>query len=138
MFFYTSLFVACVVAALLVVYLYNALVNAGRVFYRSFLPSSKDKIAGHLSRTRYYSTRNDTPAPWGWRGNNGEVREHGSHASSTSGLDAFISDHGKRSATAGWPNREEKKEFVGSAYKVSRKAGSANSRRGPRGKPWGW
>lgn len=141
MFFYTSLFVACVIVALLIVYLFNAVANAGRAFYGSFLPSSKDKFTGQHARTRYHSTRNAAPAPWGWKGNGSVIREHGPNAatmSGNSGLDAFINDHGKKPAATGWPHREEKTEFAGSSYKVSRKAGSSSKLRSSRGKPWGW
>jgi len=134
MFFYTSLFIASVITALLVIYLYNALASVGKALYRGLLPSSKDNVTGHVSRTRYYSTRNDTPSPWGWKGNGNQIREHGHKAATAngnSGLDAFIDNHGKRSSSSGWLHREEKTEFAGSSYKVSRKTGS-------KGKPWGW
>lgn len=141
MFFYTSLFVACAIAALLAIYLYKAITNVGKALYKGLLPSTKTTAADHLSRTRYYSTKNSAPAPWGWKGGNNTIREHGPKAAVTtgfSGFDAFVNDHSKQFTSAGWLNREEKTEIAGSSYKVSRKAGTARTSRKSGRKPWGW
>ena len=141
MFFYASLFIGCAIAALLAIYLYKTITNLGEAFYRGLLPSSKSNVTDHLSRTRSYSTRNNTPAPWGWKGSNGKIREHGPNTASangSSGIGAFINDPGKQSASVGWPYREEKTRVAGSSYKVSRKARSAKTGQGSGSKPWGW
>jgi hypothetical protein len=141
MFFYTSLFVACVITALLVLYLYNAIADASRSIYRAFLPSSKNKPTSHLDGLKVRSTVNRTPSPWGWKGNDNVIREHGPKAAAANGaggFDAFINNHSRESASVGWPYREEKSELTGSVYKVSRKTGAAGARRGSGGKPWGW
>lgn len=142
MFFYVSLFVACVVSALVVVYMYNAFADVGRAVYRAFLPSSKNNSTRHLRDVRFGSKINDTPTPWGWKGG-----EHDTHASSikraapasASGLNAFINTHGHESKSVGWPYREDKVETAGKAYKVTRKTTGQKSRpRGGNKQPWGW
>lgn len=141
MFFYVSLFIACVISAFLVLYLYNAIANASKAFSKAMLPKTRDNVTGHIEKTRYYSTKNKTPAPWGWKGNDSEIRQHGSKGATVNGaggLSALLNKHGSESASVGWPYREEKTEFAGTSYKVSRKAGSGISGRKPGGKPWGW
>lgn len=173
MFFYTSLFIASVIVALIILYLYNALMEVGKAVYRAILPSSKDNLTKHIDETRYNSTINDTPTPWGWqphatpasaaktvpampsdntpwgwKGNDNEIREHGPKSATkkvtrdaASGLDAFIkknvNERGTKSAV-GWPYREEKFEFAGKSYKVSRKATPKRTNLSTTGKPWGW
>jgi len=137
MFFYVSLFVACVITTMLVLYLYNALAGAGRAVFKALLPSSKNSSTGHLERARQNSTKNGAQAPWGWKGNNNEVRARGLNGATVngaSGLDTLIGNCDNQSASVGWPYREEKTEVAGTAYKVSRKAGSVRTS----GKPWGW
>ena len=173
MFFYTALLVASVIAALIILYIYNALADIGKAVYRAFLPSSKDNLSSHIDDTPYHATINDTPtpwgwdgqaepaspvravpaspnddAPWGWKGNDHEIREHGPRSAvrnATSGLDAFLNKAASeraskagRQATVGWPYREEKFEFAGKAYKVTRKATPRKTNLETAGKPWGW
>ena len=173
MFFYTALFIASVITAFVVLYLYNALKEVGTAVYRAFLPSSKDNLARHIDDTPYHATINDTPTPWGWdeqaapekrvkavpaspnddtpwgwKGNNHEIRERGSKGAvqnAASGRDAFLnkaaSDRAAKAsnkAAVGWPYREEKFEFAGQAYKVTRKATPRRTNLGTTGKPWGW
>lgn len=138
MFFYVSLFVACVFLAFVVIYIINALTAVGSGLYRAFLPSAKKGTAGRHERVYSRTTRNSAQTPWGWKGNNNVIREHGSrHATAyaTSGLDDLIRDHGSRSSSAGWPHREEKADLTGKSYKVSRQSGASRS---GRSKPWGW
>ena len=141
MIFYTLLFIACLIAAFIALYLFKALEGVGRSVYRAFLPSSKTNVAGPRQRVRYRSTKNRAKTPWGWKGNDKKVRQYASKpasASGASGLDAFINNHGKQSEAVGWPYREEKTDLTGKSYKVSRKAVSAKTNRGSKGKPWGW
>jgi len=142
MFFYISLFIACIAAAVLVLYLYHAITDIGREIYRAMLPSAKDN--GMRARTRTLRSKkvNKTPTPWGWKGNNNGVRPHGSRAANlktASGLDAFLekntnasNDGNIKGSPVGWPYREEKTALSGRTYKVTRT--TANAKR----KPWGW
>jgi hypothetical protein len=142
MFFYVSLFVACVISSLLFLYLFNALADAGKAVYRAFLPSSKSSITGHVRNVRSTSTVNRTQTPWGWNGSDHGTREHNPKRAVTngaSGLDAFVNNHANETTSGGWLHREEKVELGGKAYKVtrrtpSRKTGAMTSSK----QPWGW
>jgi hypothetical protein len=119
MFFYSALFVASVIVAFIILYLYNALADIGRAVYQAILPSSKDNLAGHLDNQRVRTTVNETKTPWGWEsqaspsklakihpalpvpadntpwgwpGNNQEIREHGQsrRTSNEPGLEAYF------------------------------------------------
>ena len=173
MFFYTALFVASVIAAFVILYLYNALKEVGTAVYRAFLPSSKDNLARHIDDTPYHATINDTPTPWGWdeqaapekrvkavpaspnddtpwgwKGNNHEIREHGAKGTvrnAVSGLDAFLnkgssepSSKANKPSAVGWPYREEKSEFAGKAYKVKRRTTPRRTNLKTTSTPWGW
>lgn len=142
MFFYVSLFIACVISALLFLYLFHALADVGRAVYRSFLPSQKENLARHIGDVKFHSKVNDTPTPWGWKGNNHGPREHRARSAAenrATGLDAFVNKHSKESASVGWPYREEKTEFAGKAYKVSRRTKPQKPRlRTTTNQPWGW
>jgi len=143
MFFYASLFIACVISAFSVLYLYHALEDVGKAVYRAFLPSKKDNLTRHLGKVRYSSTVNDTQTPWGWKGNDKNARGHVPKTAAmngTSGLDAYLNKHSdETSSSVGWPYREEKTEFAGKAYKVTRKTTSEKPRLRTTGnQPWGW
>ena len=122
MFFYTALFIASVITALIILYLYNALMDVGKAVYRAILPSSKDNLARHIDDTPYHVTINDTPTPWGWdsqaapanrvktvpaspndntpwgwKGNDHEIREHGPKSAvrnASLGLDTSLNKAG--------------------------------------------
>lgn len=174
MFFYTSLFVASIIVAVVVLYLYNAVVDVGRTVYKTLLPSSKDKLTAHIPEEALSTTINETltpwgwstessqakvgrtnralspkQTPWGWKGNDRVVRHHGAkrgaNSGAANGLDGFAAKTGNESnpaenpvATVGWPYREEKFEFAGKSYKVTRKARPAKTNLRNTGKPWGW
>jgi len=141
MIFYTSLLIACLIAAFITLYIFKALEGVGRSIYKAILPSANTNVAGHREKVSYRSTKNRAQTPWGWKGNAKKVRQDGSKPASAigaSGLDAFINNHGKQSEAVGWPYREEKTDLTGKSYKVSRKAVSANTNRGSKRKPWGW
>lgn len=136
MFFYTALFVASVIAALIILYLYNSLKEVGKAVYRAFLPSSKDNLARQIHDTPYHATINDTPTPWGWddhatpvkrvktappspsdntpwgwKGGDHQVRENG-RKGSASGLDAFVNSTG-----SGQASKTRKQAAVGWPYR---------------------
>ena len=67
MFFYALLFLASVVAALVILRLYNSIVSIGKTIYTAFLPSTKDRITDHLEDVPLLTTINETRTPWGWK-----------------------------------------------------------------------
>ena len=70
MFFYASLFVASVVVALVLVWLYRAIANAGKAVYQAILPSYKlnHDPTSHLDKVDLETSVNEVPMPWGWQG----------------------------------------------------------------------
>lgn len=140
MFFYTALFVASVITALIVLYLYNALMDVGKAVYKAMLPSSKDNLSRHIDDTPYHATINDTPTPWGWdanagrgnpakavpaspnddtpwgwKGNDNEIREHGAKGTvrnAALGLEAFLNK-----TTSEPSSRASKPSAVGWPYR---------------------
>ncbi len=66
MLFYSLLFVGSVIAAILVLYLYNAVVRIGKSIYKARLPDSKENLTSHLDGARYSTAVNDAKTPWGW------------------------------------------------------------------------
>lgn len=142
MLFYVSLFVACVISALLVLYLYNVLADAGKAVYKAFLPSKRNNLTSHVGNVRFHSKVNDTPTPWGWKGNDHAGRKpvaKGAEMDGATGLDAFVNKHSNESSSVGWPYREEKNEFAGKSYKVSRRKSPKKNRLQTSGdQPWGW
>ena len=122
MFFYALLFIGSVIAAVMILYLYNMLLRIGKSVYRSRLPGSRDNLTSHLDAIRFSTAINDvqtpwgwkshaTPestarthpaapnrqAPWGWSGNNSnrEVRDRGPGTMNpdATGFDAFLSNN---------------------------------------------
>jgi len=158
MFFYTALFVASVIAAFVIIWLYRSIADAGKAVYQAMLPSSKHAATSHLESQTMRTTVNGTPTPWGWKshetpanlakthaalptektpwgwkGNQGEVRQrqpHNAHAASRTAS--------KQKQNVGWPYREEKSEFAGKAYKVTRKVKLKKTNLATASKPWGW
>lgn len=163
MLFYTSLLVACLVGAVVIVWLYRRIAyDAGSVYktvHPIFQPDPADHVADGASRTAAVGT--DTPwgwnnhatpsnlakthaakpteqKPWGWKGREQAVREqHPHHGSYTAPAHANANPNPGKPG-AGWPYREEKQEFAGKAYKVTRKAKPSTTKLGADGKPWGW
>jgi len=161
MFFYISLLVGSIVAAVILLYLVHAIMNLGRAAHRSILPSAKNKRTSHLENTRF-SEHSKMQTPWGWKGHAspaGVARTHPAAAPNDSswewkgkdkkttsksqgekptGLDGFIESEAAPKPTVGWPYREDKLDVAGSAYKVTRKAKPAKTNLRDNGKPWGW
>ena len=162
MFFYISLLVGSVVAAVVLLYFVHAIMSLSRSAYKTLLPSTKDRRTGHLENTRF-SEHSKMQTPWGWRGHSspaGVARAHPAVPSEhhttwewkgkdnkannkdqgekPSGLDGFLASETAPKPTVGWPYREDKLDVAGSAYKVTRKAKPARTNLRDNGKPWGW
>jgi hypothetical protein len=168
MFFYTMLFLASVVVALVVLWLYNSIVSIGKTVYTAILPSTKDDITDHLEGVQLNTTINKTRTPWGWKdsstpaalarthpaevdkqtpwgwpGNEKEIREHKSVNQSSDGGDLRSYLKHQRAKIQ---SIAEKKSTVGWPYREETFAGSTATRRlkpkrtnlSTTGKPWGW
>lgn len=152
MVFYSLLLVASVITALIFLYFFRHVSGLGTSFNRALTPSAKNNSRQQVDPISVRTTNNDTPTPWGWKGSDHEIREHGPHrkvhktsVNSAAGLDAFLGKHENAAesdtdigAHVGWPYRDEGFEPAGRTYKVKRKAGLARTNLKTTGKPWGW
>ena len=84
------------------------------------------------------------PAPWGWKGNSRNTEKSGHSLRSDVGEVASSfkkmvgGDGNKGDKHIGWPYREEKFDFAGREYKVTRKRKVRKSNVDKVSKPWGW
>ena len=168
MFFFFFLFLTTLILSSVVLLLYLAVVGSGKAVYQAILPSSKTSPTDHLAREAVRTSINDTPTPWGWGdhakpaqaartarhatrqvgksdnvpwgwpGNNQKAKDYKpglSHAR-RAGVDAMAKPAAK--GQIGWPYREDKFEFAGKAYKVTRKVAPKKTNLSSTDKPWGW
>ena len=66
MFFYTSIFIASFIVAMVILWIYKSLANVGKQLYRALLPSAKDDPSSKLEPKILPTTINETRTPWGW------------------------------------------------------------------------
>ena len=83
MLFYTSLFIASLIVALVILWLYNALRDVGRTVYQAMLPSSRQNLAKEIQNVGYHTAFNSTPTPWGWEHNQITEKPTHSHAATS-------------------------------------------------------
>ena len=123
MFFYTSLFIASLIVALVIVWLYNSVADVVTQVYRAFLPSSKNNFTDQVRDVPLHATTiNDTPTPWGWNSHETPKTVAKTHAAipskSTpwgwSGNDREIREHGPTHAI---PNDSKTKAYRNSSFR---------------------
>ena len=160
MFFYTALFIASLLAALVILWVFRTIrYNAGSV-YKTVIPEIEIGSTKQLKSKPAPITSGGSQSPWGWKGHETPANAAKTHAAlptekphwDWSGSRNEVHDQqshngpydnlSKRATTrkagASWPQREEKLEVAGKAYKVTRKAPSKTSDTGTLDKPWGW
>jgi hypothetical protein len=158
MFLYTALLIASLVGALVVLWAFRTLrYNAGSV-YKTVISDTELGSISQLKAKAAPVTSSGSSSPWGWEGHETPANAAKTHAAlptekphwdwsgSRNEVHDQLSQNGPydnlskpattRNAGAGWPQREEKLEFAGKAYKVTRKAPSQTSDAAD--KPWGW
>ena len=142
MFFYTSLFIASLIAALVILWAYRAIADAGQALLRAMLPSTKKGPTSHLSARTMPTTINGTPTPWGWKNHDTPAHQARPHAAmpTSEQLEEFIEVEPDKPNTLGrtWVHREERSELGGRAYKVTRKVSATAEGFKDADRPWGW
>ena len=162
MFFYTFLLIASLLVALVIFWIYRTIAyNAGSV-YKTVLSGTEIGSASQLKAEAAPVITDESPTPWGrkshetpqnaaktyaalptekphwdWSGSQNEIHEHHPHHGSHEGY-AASKQAKTRKLGDGWPHREEKLEFGGKAYKVTRKVTPSTSDTSIASKPWGW
>ncbi|MGD8384964.1 MAG: hypothetical protein PVF89_06125 [Lysobacterales bacterium] len=141
MFFYAGLFIACFIVAMIAVWLYRSITNAGRTVYKSILPSARTKSAldRHLDRVALRNRGQGASSPWG---SSDKTRPEQyariiSQSRSSRGFNATGSGKGKTASSANYSRsnsglalgsretfacRDEEFEFAGKTYTVKRRA----------------
>lgn len=123
---YSTIFLVSLIAALVALYLYRLISDAGKSVYRSkkrisrsndIMGFQNDKSAHTPAATMIHSGRDS------------RVSLTGKHPA--------VSQAHRQQSTA-WPYREDKSVNIGSAYKVKRKAVTKKSDKETESKPWGW
>jgi len=142
MFFYTSLFIASLFAALVILWAYHAIADAGSALLKSMLPSDKKGPTSHLSARPMRPTVNGTRTPWGWKSHETPANLAKTHAAKPDHY-AGIRYSAPKAAnavkpSAGWVKREERSELGGKAYKVTRKTVATAEGFKDADRPWGW
>ena len=158
MFFYTALFVASLIAAFIIIWLYRSIADAGKAVYQAMLPSSRHAATSHLESLTVRTSVNETPTPWGWKSHETPTNLAKTHAALPTekspwgwkGNPRGVSEHrprngqtasqpaSRKNQNVGWPYREEKSEIGGKAYKVSRTVRLKKTNLANTNKPWGW
>ena len=103
MIFYTALFIACVIAAIICLYLYHWLADLNRTIYRDILPNSKTRTTRIQKARGVGPAVNRTLTPWGWNKSTAADRARRTPAASSA-----------RRTPWGWPdNAHEERERGG-------------------------
>ena len=168
MFFYTAIFIASIIMAVVILWLCQALSSVGQAVYQAFLPSSKGNHGptAHLDSQRLTTTINDAPIPWGWKGDSNpsqvaranaavtgvpepcgwsgeknrarEFKRNNSSSNPFPRTGKASNKQEKEKKSVGWPNREESFYFAGNNYKVKKARKLRKTHLKNMGKPWGW
>jgi hypothetical protein len=141
MFFYTSLIIASLFAALVLLWTFNAIRNASQAVFKSMTPDNIKGPTGHLGTAGKRKRKSGPKAPWGWKSHNTPQNMAKTHAAKPLMRDnpyAVKKTDSSRLPQAGWVHREDKSELGGNSYKVSRKVSDTAAGFKDADRPWGW
>ena len=142
MLFYTSLFIASIFAALVILWAYHAIADAGSAIMKTMLPSAKKGPTSHLSAQSAQPSYSGAPTPWGWKSHETPTnlaKTHGVKPANSAGIQYSKPKNPKPSRPGtGWVEREERSELGGKAYKVTRKNVAMAEGFKSADRPWGW
>ena len=140
MLFYTSLFIASIFVALVVLWAYHALADAGHAVLRSVLPKTRKGPTSHLSSQFMPKTINGTQTPWGWKSHDTPAKMARKHAAMPLNYQAATNTAKEmyKPKNAAWVHREERSELGGTAYKVTRKNEAVAEGLKTSDRPWNW
>lgn len=164
MLIYATIFIASIIVAAVIIFLYKTVSNSSRSVY-----SSREHLAILDVQPKYQKDRvtvngmpdfprNETHATprhnakthpakptetvdWGWKDSSKQSQQATATANSSHCSLYDMKPEGRiadRNGTNGWLRREERSEAAGKVYKVKRQAFSRSPGSGDTGKPWGW
>ena len=145
MLFYTSLFIASLFAALVILWAYHAIADASQAVLKSMMPSTKSGPTSHLGTQGKRLRKSGPQTPWGWKSHDTPENMAKTHAAKPlmrdnpyANSDSGKSQISKAGPKTGWVHREERSELGGNAYKVSRKVSATAAGFKTADRPWGW
>lgn len=152
---YATIFIASIMVAVVSLVLYRVIAGASSSVLNSKVPIKLAKNTRQYDSSGAFASINDQAFPTGHTShstpnhvdglvpsmpiednNDWSVREKSSHCSlyDVNPVEAPV----QRKRNVGWPQREDRQEASGSAYKVSRKSAANTTNSEDKGKPWGW
>ncbi len=132
MLFYTTIFVACLIAAIIIPWLYRLFSGAGKAVHRLILPRSEHDPTSHLKA----GSVREGLTPWDIKDHRAPgmlAMEYAARPKAEQRLAGDDSYYGPRNSysalkpvksrmpNAGWINREDKPTPKGNTYKVTRR-----------------
>ena len=133
MLFYTTIFVACVIAAIVIPWLYRLISGAGKAVHQTILPRSERGPTNHLETS---PVRNGS-TPWDLKNHHATGNLAMEYAARPKAEQKFAGDNSyygprnnysalkpvkSRMPSADWIHREDKPALKGDIYKVTRRA----------------
>ena len=141
MLFYTSLFIASLFAALVLLWAYHKISDASEAVLKAMTSDTKKGPTGHLGPVGKRKGRSGPKAPWGWKSHDTPANMAKKHAARPLMRDnpyAVKKTDSSHLPQAGWVHREDKPELGGNSYKVSRKVNDMAAGFKTADRPWGW
>lgn len=152
---YATIFIGSVILAVVALVLYRVISGTSRSVLSTKTPINASNANPEFAKSGAFGSIRDTAFPSGHTShaspkNTGKtftampvednadwsVREKSSHCSlyDVDAVEALVQNKRNR----GWPQREDRQEAGGNAYKVTRKASTDTTSAEDSGKPWGW
>lgn len=142
MLFYISVFLASVVAALVIVYLYHAITGIFRSSSSTLVSGSRNNQRTYYRRaTKKPAKRRDKTTPWGWGNSSSSAKVAGPYsASSRMASSGGRSTTARRDSGSGTQKASGFNSFLkNNTVTKSRKTGPAvRTHRKAKAAPWGW
>jgi len=133
MLFYTTIFVACVIAAIVIPWLYRLISGAGKAVHQTILPRSEQGPTSHLETSPVHNGS----TPWDLKTHRATGMLAMEYAARPKAEQKFAGDNSyygprnnysalkpvkSRMPSADWIHREDKPALKGDIYKVTRRA----------------
>lgn len=136
MLFYTAIFIVCLIAAIIIPWLYRLISGAGKVVQQTVLPRAKNGPTNHVETNQVSLSNTDTSSPWDLVSHHAPralARVRARQAEAEHAIGESNSYYGPRNVysaplctetdmpSAGWIQREDRPTPNGASYKVTRR-----------------
>ena len=149
MLIYTAIFVACVIAAIFIPWLYRLISSAGKAVHRTILPRSDHGPTSHVGT----SPVSHGSTPWDLKNHHAPGMLAMEYAARPKAEQKFAGDNSyygprnnysalkhtrSRMPSAGWIHREDKTALIGNTYTVTRRLKTREKNHRIVSKPLSW